>query len=155
MISRRALETATALLTGSFGAAVVVSSLENGIGWSSAGVDAGTFPFLTGSIIVAGSAGNLVRGWLEERGVVITASDLRRVAVLFVPALVFVAVIPLVGLYVASFGYVLAAVAGRTRLPLLRAGVLACATPLALYLIFERMFKVSLPYGALGQALGF
>ena len=42
MISRRALELSTALLTGSFGVAVVVPSLDNGIGWSSAGVDSGT-----------------------------------------------------------------------------------------------------------------
>ena len=45
-----------------FGVAVVVSSLDNGIGWSSAGVDAGTFPFLTGIIIMLGSLYNLVRG---------------------------------------------------------------------------------------------
>ena len=38
MVSRRSLETATAILTGAFGAAVVVSSLDNGIGWSSAAV---------------------------------------------------------------------------------------------------------------------
>jgi len=37
MVSRRSLETATALLTGAFGAAVIISSLDNGIGWSSAG----------------------------------------------------------------------------------------------------------------------
>ena len=37
MISRRALEVTTALLTGAFGATVAVSSLDNGIGWSSAG----------------------------------------------------------------------------------------------------------------------
>src|SRR5256885_98175 len=35
MISRRALEMATAALTGIFGVAVVVSSIDNGIGWSS------------------------------------------------------------------------------------------------------------------------
>jgi len=45
MISRRALEIFTAALTGIFGVAVVVLSIDNGIGWSSAGVDAGTFPF--------------------------------------------------------------------------------------------------------------
>ena len=55
MISRRALELATAALTGTFGATVIVSSIDNGIGWSTAGVDAGTFPFLTGMIILVGS----------------------------------------------------------------------------------------------------
>ena len=53
MISRRALEAVTAVLTGSFGLAVVISSLGNGIGWGNDGVDPGTFPFITGVIILA------------------------------------------------------------------------------------------------------
>ena len=51
MVSGRSLEAGTALLTGAFGVAVVVSSLDNGIGWSPAGVDAGTFPFIVASVI--------------------------------------------------------------------------------------------------------
>src|SRR6266480_5493738 len=107
MISRRALELATATLTGVFGAAVVISSIDNGIGWSTAGVDAGTFPFLTGVIIFVGSLWNLARGWLQGRDVVVSSSDLRRVIALFVPAVVFVAAIPLIGVYLASAGYML------------------------------------------------
>lgn len=154
MLSRRTLETATALLTASFGTAVIVSSFENGIGWSRAGVEAGSFPLLTGSIIVAASAGNLVRGWLQGPEVIVTRNDLRRVAGLLVPALLFVGAIPFIGMYVASAGYVLAAVAGRNRLSLARATLLAGATLLALYLVFDRMFLVALPTGALGRALG-
>ena len=95
MISRRVLELLTAILTGSFGVAVVVSSLDNGIGWSSDGVDAGTFPFLTGVIIVLGSLYNLVRGvlpavTLASVPVAITRTELRRLAGLFVPAAIFV-----------------------------------------------------------------
>src|SRR5271168_1382015 len=106
MISRRALEIAVAALTGSFGVAVVVSSLDNGIGWSADGVDAGTFPFLTGAIIVLGSLYNMVRGALAGSAVVISRSDLRRAGGLFVPAAIFIAVIPLVGMYLASAGYI-------------------------------------------------
>ena len=51
MVSRRALEALTAAITGAFGAAVVVQSLDNGIGWGSGGVDSGTFPFITGLIV--------------------------------------------------------------------------------------------------------
>ena len=65
MVSGRSLEAATALVTGAFGAAVVVSSLDNGIGWSSAGVESGTFPFIVGLVILAGSVFNLVQGWLH------------------------------------------------------------------------------------------
>src|SRR5207302_949010 len=73
MVSGRNLEAATALLTGAFGAAVVVSSLGNGIGWSVAGVEAGTFPFIVGLIILCGSIFNLVQGWLQARDVVLRA----------------------------------------------------------------------------------
>src|SRR3954462_2035272 len=101
MISRRALELATAVLTGSFGVAVVVQSLDNGIGWSTAGVESGTFPFMTGLIVAAGSLYNLVRGWLRGRETIVTRVEFRRTLALFLPAAVFVAVIPLLGMYAA------------------------------------------------------
>jgi Tripartite tricarboxylate transporter TctB family len=160
MISRRALEIAAAVLTGIFGVVVVVSSLDNGIGWSSAGVDAGTFPFLTGIIIVLGSLYNLGqsalgRGILAIVRVAVTPSELRRLAGLFVPAAIFVAVIPMVGMYLASAGYVFAVLALPKRQSVLTALVIAAATPLALYVVFERMFQVTLPHGALAAAFGF
>ncbi|MGY4624699.1 tripartite tricarboxylate transporter TctB family protein [Bradyrhizobium sp. USDA 4486] len=159
MISRRALELATAALTGSFGVAVVVSSLDNGIGWSSAGVDAGTFPFLTGIIIVTGSLYNLVRGVLPVASlasvpIAITGIELRRLAGLFVPAAIFVAAIPLLGLYLSSAGYVFAVLAIPRHQSVPRALAMAATTALALYVVFERMFQVSLPHGALAVALG-
>ena len=159
MISRRALELATAILTGGFGVAVVVSSLDNGIGWSSAGVEAGTFPFLTGIIVVLGSLYNLVRGLvpvvtLANVPVAITQVELRRLAALFVPAAIFVAAIPLLGMYLASGLYVFAALAIPRHQSMPRALAMAGATALALYVVFERMFQVSLPHGALAAAFG-
>jgi hypothetical protein len=154
MISRPALELATAALAGTFGAAVVISSVDNGIGWSSAGVDAGTFPFLTGMIILVGSLWNLARGLLQSRDVVVSSSDLRRLAALFVPAVVFVAAIPLIGVYLASGCYMLGTLALLHRFSLPRSLLIATATPLTLYLVFERMFQVSLPHGALGDVIG-
>ncbi|WFU44223.1 tripartite tricarboxylate transporter TctB family protein [Bradyrhizobium sp. CB82] len=160
MISRRALEVSTAILTGSFGVAVVVSSLDNGIGWSSAGVDAGTFPFLTGIIIVLGSLYNLARGalpgvTLASVPVAITPTELRRLASLFVPAAIFVAVIPLLGMYLASAAYIFAVLAIPRHQSAPRALAMAATTSLALYAVFERMFQVTLPHGALATAFGF
>ena len=155
MISRRALEFTTATLTGAFGTAVVISSIDNGIGWSTAGVDAGTFPFLTGLIVVIASLWNLVRGWLESRAVAVSSSDLRHLIALFAPAVVFVAAIPLLGVYVASGCYMLGTLALLHRFSLPRSVLIAVTTPVALYLVFERMFQVSLPHGALADALGF
>ena len=155
MVSRRSLETATAILTGAFGAAVVVSSLDNGIGWSAAGVDAGTFPFIVGLIIFGGSVFNLVRGWPGNDYTMLTRSELKRLAGLFVPAAVYVGLIPLIGLYLASAIYVFGALSWHKRGAWIFASVAAVATALALYLIFELTFQISLPRGLLGEALGF
>ena len=160
MFSRRALEALTAAITGAFGLAIVVQSLDNGIGWSSAGVDSGTFPFLTGIIIVAGSLYNLARGvvpaaTLASVPTAITSVELRRLANLFVPAAIFVAAIPLLGMYIASAAYVFAVLAIPRHQSVVRSAVTASATALALYVVFERMFQVSLPHGALAAALGF
>jgi hypothetical protein len=155
MISRRSLEAATAFLTGTFGAAVAVSSLENGIGWSSAGVDSGTFPFITGLIILIGSAYNLIQGWFHGRDIVLRWRDLKRLGALFIPAVVYIGAIPLIGMYVASGGYVFGTLKWQNRVSAARALLMAGTAALALYLLFERMFQVSLPRGALGSALGF
>src|SRR6476660_4081395 len=97
MVSRRSLETATALLTGAFGAAVVISSYGNGIGWSSAGVDPGTFPFIVGVIILGGSLFNLVQGWLQAREIVLRPAELQRLGTLFIPAAFLAGVIQWIG----------------------------------------------------------
>jgi hypothetical protein len=155
MVSGRSLEAVTALLTGAFGATVVISSLDNGIGWSAAGVDAGTFPFIVGLIILCGSIFNLVQGWLHSRDIVLRSSELKRVGMLFVPAVLYVGVIPLTGVYLASAGYVFGALAWHKRGSLVFSGLAAIGTALALYLIFELTFQISLPRGALGDAFGF
>jgi hypothetical protein len=155
MISRRALEILTALLTGAFGLAVAISSLDNGIGWSSDGVDAGTFPFIVGVIIVVGSLYNLVRGAFAGTSIIVSRSSLRKGAALFLPAAAFVGVIPWIGFYLASAGYMFGVLALPKHLTLLRALLIAIATPIFLYVVFERLFQVTLPHGALAAALGY
>jgi hypothetical protein len=155
MISRRLLEILTASLTGVFGLAVAISSVENGIGWSSDGVDAGTFPFVTGVIILAASLYNLGRGAFAGPAVIISRSDLRRGAGLFLPAAAFVGVIPWLGFYLASAGYMFGVLALPKHLNLIRSLLIAIATPIVLYVVFERLFQVSLPHGALPVAFGY
>ena len=155
MVSGRSLEAATALITGAFGAAVVISSLDNGIGWSAAGVESGTFPFIVGLVILAGSVFNLVQGWLHARAVVLGPSELKRVGMLFVPAAVFVGIIPLIGMVPAAAFYVFGALVWHKRGSLVLAALAAIGAALALYLIFELTFQISLPRGALGILFGF
>ena len=153
MFSRRALEALTAAITGAFGIAVIVQSLDNGIGWSTAGVESGTFPFMTGLIVAAGSLYNLVRGWLRGREIIVDRVAFRRTVALFLPAAVFVAVIPLVGIYVASAGYLLATLRMQSGLSWLRALAIAVVVAIGLYVVFEWSFQVALPHGLLGAWL--
>ena len=155
MIPRRALEIGTAALTGSFGLAVVISSRDNGIGWSEAGVDAGTFPFLTGIIILAGSLYNLAHGAFADGGIVVSRSDLARGTALFLPAAAFIGAIPWLGFYLASGAYMVGVLAIPRHLTLVRSLLIGVVTPIALYLMFERIFQVSLPHGAIAAALGY
>jgi hypothetical protein len=155
MISRRALETGTAVLTGSFGLAVLISSRDNGIGWSEAGVDAGTFPFLIGVIILAGSLYNFAHGAMAGGGIVVSRSDLKRGAALFLPAAAFIGAIPWLGFYLASGAYMLGVLAIPRHLTLVRSLLIGVVTPIALYVVFERVFQVSLPHGAFAAALGY
>jgi hypothetical protein len=154
MISRRRLEAATATLTGAFGAAVAASSLQNGIGWSSAGVDAGTFPFMTGLIILGGSLVNLALGWRAESGVMLGRYEMKKLGGLFLPAAAFVGAIPLIGVHVAAALYIFGTLALQHRVATLRALAIAAVTAVSLYVVFDRMFQVSLPLGLLGDALG-
>ena len=124
------------------------------------GVDAGTFPFLTGVIIVARQPLQSGTGRLaghactcRHRG---HAIELRRLAGLFVPAAIFVGV-DSAARDVSRLGLLCLRARWRSRDTnrVLRALSIAAATALALYVVFERLFQVTLPHGALAAALGF
>ena len=155
MISRRALEIFVAALTGLFGAAILVSSISIGAGWTARGPGSGAFPAIAGGLIVAASLYNLVRAFAIAREPAIEWPRLRKVVAMFLPAAAFVAAIPLVGLHVASGLYVFGVVAAHRRWAMWKAVALGIAAPLALYGIFDWAFQVALPRGLLGAALGF
>jgi hypothetical protein len=104
---------------------------------------------------LSGSVFNLVQAWLEARDILLLPSELKRLAMLFIPAAIYVGVIPLIGMYLASAAYVFGALAWHKRGAFVFAGIAAIGTALALYLIFERTFQTSLPRGLLGDFIGF
>jgi len=155
VISRRALEAFTALVTGAFGAAILASSVGIGVGWTPRGVGSGAFPALAGGLIVAGSLYNLARALRLGRETLIEWAQLRKSAALLLPAAAYVAAIPLLGMHAASGLYVFAVTAASRRTPAWRAAAIAIATAVALYATFDWGFQVTLPRGLLGNALGF
>jgi hypothetical protein len=155
VVTRRALELATGAMTGIFGVAVIASSIEVGTGWSSAGVESGTFPLLAGLLILGGSLWNIARAATGYRSAALDRRQLRRIAGLFLPAAAFVAAIPAAGLYVASAAYLVWALQVQHRLKLWRMALIVVATELVLYFLFERTFDVMMPRGWLDTLIGF
>src|SRR5690349_4441378 len=133
MITRRQLEGVTGAITGTFAVAVIVSSIEIGSGWSSAGVESGTFPMLAGLLILGGSIFNVARALADPPALAIRAAEMKRLALLFLPAAAFIAAIPFVGIYVAAAGYLLWALSVQHSVPWWRTGLIVLGTMLTLY----------------------
>jgi hypothetical protein len=58
-------------------------------------------------------------------------------------------------MHVASALYMFGTLVIQNRIPVLRAAAASVAVAVALYVLFDYLFQVSLPVGVLGASLGF
>lgn len=156
-LGNRSVEIGTSLVFVAAGAAALWDSLRLGTGWGSDGPQSGYFPFWIGLALIAASLGNLVQvaRAREDLGSFATASQLRLVASVLVPNIVYVAAIPFTGIYVASalmVAWFMRMLGGFGWARSLAAGI---ATALATFVIFETWFLVALPKGPIETALGY
>jgi len=155
----RWVEVVVALLIVAVGAVVIVDSHRVGIGWGEEGPKAGYFPNFIGWILaVAGTwiAGETLFKWKALAGkTFVTWDALKPVLLMLAPTVVYVALLPFIGIYIASALYIGAFMriqGGYRWLPTL--GV-AIGVPLIAFLLFERWFLVPLPKGPIERMLGF
>lgn len=157
-------EVGVALLLLALAVLVVADSLRVGIGWADDGPRSGYFPFYIGLLlggaaawILAGTLrGRAGRGGLADAGEPFAErAQLRLVAAMLVPLVLYVAAIAAVGIYVASAALIAWFMLrhGRYRLPATAA--IAFGVPLVAFLVFERWFLVPLPKGPIERMLGF
>ncbi|WP_207460524.1 tripartite tricarboxylate transporter TctB family protein [Azospirillum sp. SYSU D00513] len=158
VVSVRTAEIGVALLFILASIVVMIDSVRVGNGWAADGPEAGYFPFYVGVVMFIASTGTLV-GAIRARGTgreaFVEHGQLRLILKVFVPSVVFVALIWPLGIYVASalfiaffMGWV-----GRYR-PHVIAPV-AVLVPLALFAMFEVWFLVPLPKGPLEALFGY
>lgn len=153
--SQRTVEIGVALAMLGFAAIVVAGSLQAGVGWGPEGPRAGFFPFYVGLVIAGASLFNLVTAMAERTPKLFADwSQLGQVLSVIVPTAVYVALVPWLGLYVASFLLIAVFMRWlghyRWRLALL----VAAAVPLAAFVMFEKWFLVPLPKGPIEDWLG-
>jgi hypothetical protein len=100
----RSVEIALASATTLFGVIVIYGSIQAGITWGIEGPRAGFFPFYLGVAIVGASLVTIAQILLapDRHKLFAEWKQLRLVLAVIVPAAIYVVIIPLLGIYVAS-----------------------------------------------------
>lgn len=155
-LSRRAAEIGFSMVTLGAGCVMALGARELDYGWTQSGPEAGYFPMRVGWLLIGASALVLVRSLLDRStpATFQTGRAGSRIGWFFAPLVLLVALIPWLGMYLAIALYLAAAlgilgsVAWKTTL------AVAVLSPLCLFILFESIFLVPLPKGALGALLG-
>ena len=155
-VSARGPELGVALVLLVAAVLVITDSLRVGIGWADDGPRSGYFPFYIGLGLLGSSAWialQAVLSW-QRAGEFAERGQLRLVWAIFWPMVVFVGLMALAGLYVASVVLIAYFMVrhGKHKLPF--SAAVALGVPLACYGVFERWFLVPLPKGPLEALLG-
>jgi hypothetical protein len=156
-VGTRGFEVAVAVLLQVIAVMVIVDSIRVGNGWADDGPKAGYFPFYIGLLLFAAATWvliNALRGGKSDPPFA-TREELTRVVSMFIPMLVYVAGIALLGIYVASALLIAFFMIrhGRYRWPLTAA--VSLGVPILLFFVFERWFLVPLPKGPLEALVGY
>ncbi len=135
---------------------VIADSLRVGIGWADDGPRSGYFPFYIGLMLALASGWTLLGALRRRDGEEFaTVGQLRSVAQIGVPIAVYVAVLSVLGLYVASLALIGYFMKRHGRYGWALTAAVSIGVPLLAFLVFERWFLVPLPKGPLEAALGF
>jgi putative tricarboxylic transport membrane protein len=155
--SQRSVEIGVALLTMGFGFVVLYGSLQVGINWGVEGPRPGFFPFYVSLFIIVASIYNLAQavalGGIKE-GLFSTWEQLRRVMSVVVPASIYVALVPFLGMYISSMLLIAVFMLWLGNYSLAKTLPIAIGMPVIVYIVFERYFQIPLPKGPIEYWLG-
>jgi putative tricarboxylic transport membrane protein len=155
--SHRSVEIAVALLTMAFGLIVLIGSLQVGIDWGVEGPKPGFFPFYVSLFIIVASLYNLAQatalGGIKS-GLFSSWEQLRRVMSVVVPASIYVALVPFLGMYVSSILLIAVFMMWLGKYSVWKTLPIAFGMPAIVYIVFERYFQIALPKGPVEYWLG-
>lgn len=158
LVSTRVADIVVALMLAGVGIVVMVDSVRLGMGWGEYGPEPGYFPFYVGLLILGASLGTACIAALaraRSQGIFVARNQLRDVLKVLVPAAIFVAMIGVIGIYVASMLFIGIFMRWLGRFAWHTIAIIAVAVPFALFLLFEIWFLVPLPKGPLEDFLGY
>jgi hypothetical protein len=158
LVSYRTVDVAVAILFMLTACVVMEDSWRVGARWVSDGPQAGYFPFYIGLIMFIASLGTAVTGILTKSPnlkTFVEKSQLWSVLQVLIPAVIFVALIPWLGLYVAGALFILMFMMWIGKYSVIKAVPVAVLVPLFFFFLFEQWFLIPLPKGPVENFLGF
>lgn len=154
--STRTLEIATAIFFLMIGSVVMWDSSRIGAGWGADGPQSGYFPFYIGLLMNIASVANLLLAWKAGSAEsFVSKPQIKLVMAIFLPCLVYVAVMQWLGLYVASIVFIATFMRWQGKFGLFKSIVTSAGVVVVLFLMFEIWFKVPLIKGPLEALLGY
>jgi hypothetical protein len=153
----RSVEIGVAVAVAGFALVVIAGSIQAGIGWGAEGPQAGFFPFYVGLLILISSIVNFVHAMQERTDGSLFAdwAQLRQVLSILIPSIIYVALIPWIGIYVASIFLIAFFMRWLGQYSWGMVAAISIGVPLITFVIFEKWFLVPLPKGPLEAWLGF
>ena len=154
--SRRTLEVVTAMFFLVIGSIVMWDSSRAGAGWGADGPQSGYFPFYVGLLMNMASAVNLVLAFKSDKTEsFVSRPAIKLVLAIFLPCLVYVAVMQWLGLYVASVVFIAVFMRWQGKFSVVKSALTSVIVVAVLFVMFEIWFKVPLIKGPLETALGY
>lgn len=154
--STRSLEIITALFFLAAGSVVMWDSARIGAGWGADGPRSGYFPFYIGLLMNIASAINLILALKSDKAAsFVSQPEIKLVFAVFLPCLVYVAVMQFLGLYVASLIFIAVFMRWQGKFSFMKSGLTSLIVVIVLFAMFEIWFKVPLIKGPLEAALGY
>ena len=155
-ITKRTAEIVVALVVAAFALLAIVSNYKLGAGWADDGPQAGYFPMRMGIAILLASLVVLVQAFRKnDRSAFLEQAQLKLVAVVLLPLIVYIAAVQFIGIYVASALFIGIFMCFVGKFSWYRSALTGVIVSLVLFWIFEIMFTVPLPKGPLEALFGY
>jgi len=157
-LSHSAVDAITAVVFFVVGVVMMVDNHRIGIAWATDGPESGYFPFHVGLIICIASVAVFLKavfGKHRNREVFVTWDRFRLVLLVLLPTALYVLLIQLLGIYVASVLFIAAFMRLLGRISWLKTVLVSVGVNVLLFWMFEIQFLVPLPKGPLEALFGY
>jgi putative tricarboxylic transport membrane protein len=156
VITKRTAEIAVGIVVAAFALLAIVSNYKLGAGWAEDGPQAGYFPLRMGVAILLASIVVIVQALRKnDRSAFLERAQLKLVATVLLPLVMYLAAAQFIGIYVASALFIGIFMWLVGKFSWYKSAITGVSVSLVLFWIFEIMFTVPLPKGPLEHLFGY